>query len=107
MIKAAVIGGTNCLCENMALVSKYCDYDILIVSYMSCTMLAQGALGLNEDFAKAFLNNKPIYVLNSGLEYKKIIDKAVFQMYSVYRRVLQSFGVKFIESVNNIRIDKI
>lgn len=107
MIKVAVIGGTNCLTENMALVSKYSEYDILLVSYMSCTMLSQCALGLNEDFANAFLENKQIYVLKSGLEYKKIIDKAVFQMYSVYRRILQSFGVKFIESVNNIRIDKI
>ena len=107
MIKTAVIGCTNCLGHNMSLVSKYSDYVILIVSYMSCTMLAQCALGLNEDFVIAFLKNKPIYVLNGGLEYKKIIDKAVFQMYSVYRRTLQSFGVKFIESVNNIRIDKI
>lgn len=107
MIRVAVIGNTNCICDNMSLVSKYTDYDILLVSYMSCTMLAQCALGLNEDFSKAFLKNKPIYVLNSGLEYKEIIDNKVFQMYSVYRRVLQSFGVKFIESVNKIRNDKI
>lgn len=106
MIRVAVIGNTNCLCDNMKLVSKYDDYDILLVSYMSCTMLAECALGLNDDFAVAFLKDKPICVLNSGLQYKKIIDKAVFQMYSVYRRKLQSFGVKFIESVNNIRNDK-
>ena len=107
MIKVAVIGNTNCLCENMTLVSKYDDYDILLVSYMPCTMLAKWTLGLDDDFAKAVLNNKPIYVLNSGLQYKKIKDKAVFQMYSVYRRTLQSFKIKFIESVNNIRNDKI
>lgn len=107
MIKVAVIGNTNCISNNMALVSKYSDYDILIVSCMSCTMLANCALGLDDDFANAFLKNKQIYVLKSGLEYKRIADKAVFQMYSVYRRALQSFGVKFIESVNNIRIDKI
>lgn len=107
MIKAAVIGNTNCLCDNMALVSKYSDYDVLLVSYMSCAMLAQCALGLNEDFAKAFLNNKPIYVLKNGLQYKKVSDKAVFQLYSVYRRTLQSFGVKFIESAKDIRTDKI
>ena len=69
-------------------------------------MLAKWALGIDEDFTRAILNDKPIYVLNSGLQYKKIKDKAVFQMYSVYRRTLQSFGVKFIDSVNSIRNDK-
>ena len=58
MIRVAVIGGTNCLCEGMTLVSKYDDYDVLIVSYMSCTMLAGCSLGLDEDFAKAFLKTK-------------------------------------------------
>lgn len=107
MIRVAVIGNTNCLCDNMKLVSKYDDYDILLVSYMPCTMLAKWALGLDDDFTKAALDNKPIYVLNSGLQYKKIKDKAVFQMYSVYRRTLQSYGVKFVDSANNIRNDKI
>lgn len=107
MIQVAVIGGTDCLCDNMSLVSKYGDYDILLVSYMSCTMLANCALGLDDDFAKAFLNNKTVYVLKTGLQYKKISDKAVFQLYSVYRRTLQSFGVKFIESAKDIRNDKI
>ena len=107
MIQVAVIGGTDCLCDSMKLVSKYGDYDILLVSYMSCTMLAKCALGIDDDFAKAFLNNKPIYVLKNGLQYKKISDKAVFQLYSVYRRTLQSLGVKFIESAKDIRTDKI
>lgn len=106
MIRVAVIGNTNCLCNNMTLVSKYDDYDILLISYMSCTMLAKWALGLDDDFVKAVLNNKQIYVLNDGLQYKKIKDKNTFQMYSVYRRTLQSFGVKFVESVNNIRNDR-
>ncbi|MEE1043719.1 MAG: hypothetical protein UH854_07110 [Clostridia bacterium] len=105
MIKVAVIGGTNCLDENMCLVSKYDYYDVLIVSYMSCTMLAKWALGIDEDFTRAILNNKPVYVLKNGLQYKKIVDKTVFQMYSVYRRTLQSFGIKFIESINSIRTD--
>lgn len=104
MIRVAVIGYTNCLDDNMSLVSKYNEFDVLLVSYMSCTMLAQCALGLDEVFVKAFLKNKPIYVLKSGLEYKRIIDKTVFQMYSVYRRVLQSFGVKFIESAKEIKL---
>ncbi len=103
MIRVAVIGGTNFICDGMMLVSRYSDYDALLVSYMSCTMLTECALGLNSDFAKAFVENKPIFVLKDGLQYKKIEDKTVFQMYSVYRRTLQSFGVKFIDSV---RIDK-
>lgn len=107
MIKVAVIGGTDCLNENMNMVSKYDDYDVLVISYMSCSMLAKCALGMDEDFERAFLNNKPIYVLKAGIQYKKIIDNTVFQMYSVYRRRLQSFGVKFIESINSIRTDNL
>ena len=104
MIRVAVIGSTDFLNDKMKLVSPYSDYDVLIVSYMSCTMLSEWALGLSEEFAYAFLNNRPVYVLKNGLQYKKIGDKAVYQMYSVYRRVLQSFGVKFIESAGEIRL---
>ncbi len=107
MIRVAVIGNTNCLIDTMTLVSKYDDYDILLVSYMPCNILAKWALGLDDDFIRAILNDKRIFVLNSGLQYKKIKDKAVFQMYSVYRRMLQGFGVKFVDSVNNIRNDKL
>ena len=104
MIRVAVIGGTNCLCDGMTLVSKYDDYDVLIVSYMSCTMLARCSLGLDCDFARAFLKDKPIYVLKSGLQYKKICDKIVYQMYCTYAQRLKSFGVKFIESVKDIKL---
>jgi len=104
MIKVAVIGGTNCLLEDMTLTSKYDDYDILIVSYMSCTMLASCSLGLDKDFEKAFLNNKPIYVLKNGLQYKRICDKIVYQMYCTYAQRLKSFGVKFVESVRDIKL---
>ena len=107
MIKVAVIGGTDCMGKDMCLVSKYDDYDILVVSYMTCSMLAKWALGIDEDFTRAFLNNKPVFVLKDGLQYKNIIDNTVFQIYSVYRRTLQSYGVKFIESINSIRIDKL
>lgn len=104
MINVAVIGNTNCLCNGMRLVSKYYDYDILLVSYMSCTMLAECALGLNNDFADAFLRNKPVFVLKNGLQYNKMSDKIVYQMYCTYRRTLQGFGVKFINSAEEIKI---
>lgn len=104
MIKVAVIGNTNCLCDDMRLVSKYSDYDVLLVSYMSCTMLAECALGLNTDFEMAFLKNKKVFVLKNGLQYTKINDKIIYQMYCTYRRKLQSFGVKFINSSKEIKI---
>ena len=104
MIKVAVIGSTNCLCEGMTLVSQYADFDVLLVSYMSCTMLARCSLGLDCDFARAFLKDKPIYVLKSGLQYKKICDKIVYQMYCTYAQRLKSFGVKFRESVKDINL---
>ena len=104
MIKVAVIGGTDFMTDNMCLVSKYEDYDILVVSYMSCTMLAKCALGLDEDFVRALLNKKRIYVLSQGLQYKKIDDRIIFQMYSVYRRNLQGYGVRFINSAEDIRL---
>lgn len=105
MINVAVIGNTNCLCNDMNMVSKYSDYDILLISYMSCTMLAECALGLNEDLTDAFLKNKPVFVLKNGLQYTKINDKIIYQMYCIYRRKLQSFGVKFINSAEEIKHD--
>lgn len=104
MIRVAVIGSTDFLTPDMTLVSKYSDYDILVVSYMSCTMLANCALGTDEDFARAVLNKRKIYIFSDGLQYKRISDKVVYQMYSVYRRTLQSFGVKFIKSVKEIKL---
>ncbi len=106
MIRVAVIGGTDCLECNMTLVSKYSDYDILLISYMSCTSLAKYALGTDVDFETAFLKNKPVYVLKKGLQYKKISDKILYKMYCAYMYKLKSFGVKFIDSVSDIRIDK-
>lgn len=104
MIRVAVIGSTSFVSGDLKLVSKYSDYDALVVSYMSCTMLAKCALGIDEDFAGAFLNNKKIYVFSDGLQYKRINDKIIFQMYSIYRRALQSFGVKFINSAEEIKL---
>ncbi len=104
MIKVAVIGNTNCLCPHMSLVSKYSDYDVLLVSYMSLKMLAECALGINEDFCTAFLKNKPIYVLKDGVRYKSVSDIIVYRMYCGYCQKLKSFGVKFVNSAEEIKL---
>ena len=102
MIRVAVVGNTDCLPENFELVSKYEDFDVLLISYMPLKMLGECALGINEDLCRAFLKNKPVYVLKSGLVYKKIFDRDIFQLYCTYAQGLKRFGVKFIDSAEEI-----
>ena len=96
MKRAAVIGGTNCIGNNTTLTPIYSEYDILIVSYLSCNMLAVAALGIENEITKAMINDKPVFVLESGLRYKSISNKALFEKYNSYFKTLISYGVKLI-----------
>lgn len=104
MTRVAVVGGTNCLTDKLCLVSIYDDYDVLLFSYMPVKMLGECALGINEAVCTAFCRNKPVYVLKDGLQYKKICDEVVYQMYCTYAQRLKYLGVKFINSTEEIKI---
>ncbi len=104
MIRVAVVGGTNYLSYPLELVSEYEDYDVLLFSYMPLKTLGECALGINEHLCRAFFENKPVYVLSDGLQYKKICDKIIHQMYCTYAQRLKNFGVKFINSTEEIKL---
>ena len=106
MKRAAVIGGTNCLVSNLVLTPVYENYDILIVSYLSCNMLAETALCLDNAITKALINNKQVYVLESGLKFKNINNKVLFEKYNSYFKTLISYGVKSINCTEEIFLNK-
>lgn len=102
MKKAAVIGGTNCLCGKFTLTPLDENYDILIVNYLTCGMLARTALGMESEITDALIKNKPVYVINSGMTYKELSNNALFELYGSYRNRLMSYGVKFINCTDEI-----
>ena len=106
MKRAAVIGGTNCIGNNTTLTPLYSEYDILIVSYLSCNMLAEAALGIENEITKALINDKPVYVSESGLRYKSISNKALFEKYNSYFKTLISYGVKLINCTEDVFLSK-
>ena len=106
MKRVAVIGGTNCIGNNTTLTPLYSEYDVLIISYLSCNMLAETALGIENAITKALINNKPVYVLESGLKFKNISNKALFEKYNTYFKTLISYGVKLINCTEDIFLSK-
>ena len=102
MKRVAVIGGTNCIGNNLILTPLYADFDILIVSYLSCNMLAETALGIENAITKSLIDNKTVYVLKYGLRFKNISNKAVFEKYNSYFKTLISYGVKLINCTEDI-----
>ena len=106
MKRAAVIGGTNCIGNNTTLTPLYSEYDVLIISYLSCNMLAETALGIENAITKALINDKPVYVSESGLRYKSISNKALFEKYNSYFKTLISYGVKLINCTEDIFLSK-
>ena len=106
MKRAAVIGGTNCIGNNLILTPLYADFDILIVSYLSCNMLAETALGIENAITKSLIDNKTVYVLKYGLRFKNISNKALFEKYNSYFKTLISYGVKLINCTEDIFLSK-
>ena len=106
MKRVAVIGGTNCIGNNTTLTPLYSEYDVLIINYLSCNMLAETALGFENAITKALINNKPVYVLKSGLKFKNISNKTLFEKYNTYFKTLISYGVKLINCTEDIFLSK-
>lgn len=102
MKRVAVIGGTYCIGNNLTLTPLYSEFDILIVSYLSCNMLVETALGIENAITKSLINNKQVYVLKSGLRHKNISNKAVFEKYNSYLKTIISYGVKVIDCTEEI-----
>lgn len=106
MIKAAVIGGTECINDKLSLASSTEDYDILIVNYMSSDLLAKTALGLETEIIKALKNSKEVYVTRKALHGIDKLPKPLILLYNPHISTLKSIGVKLINYTDDIFVDK-
>lgn len=90
------------------------EYDAVVISSLCLRGLANLALGSSvsseERFIlKAIMMGKKVYVIESGIEYKKYINTAPTQLYNKYisfEKELRSYGVQIINSVEEILFEK-
>lgn len=88
-------------------------FDIIIVANLCLRGLSTLALGTNVSEEERFiltslLRGKKIYVLESGLEYRKYKETAPKQLYDNYvnyEEQLKNYGVKLIASVSDLLMD--
>lgn len=106
MIKAAVIGGTECLCDKLALTPMWEDYDILIINYMPINLLVKTASGFETEILKAIKHNKSVYITKQSTNHLIKLPKPLILLYNSHISTLISFGVKLINCTGNIFCDK-
>lgn len=90
------------------------EYDVVVISSLCLRGLANLALGSSisseERFIlKAIMMGKKVYVIESGIEYKKYINTAPVELYKKYisfERELRMYGVQIIASVEEILFEK-
>lgn len=90
------------------------EYDVVIVSSLCLRGLSNLASGVSvsdeERFIlKAIMMGKKVYVLESGIEYKKYINTAPTELYKKYisfERELRMYGVQIINSAQDILVEK-
>ncbi|WP_143146962.1 hypothetical protein [Hathewaya proteolytica] len=103
-------------CENIDLNCEQCGHckeaveqcQNLVVYGLSNKELANISLGIISDcremyISHAILKGKRIYVINEGVEYKdykNTCNHNFYNMYGTYEKVLQSFGVDFVNESN-------
>lgn len=83
------------------------DYDVVVVSALCLRGIANLALGISvspeERFIlKALMLGKKVYVIESGIEYKRYIETAPKELYKKYisfERELRSYGVQIINNI--------
>lgn len=88
-------------------------FDIVIVANLCLRGLSTLALGTNVSDEERFiltslLRGKKIYVLESGLEYrkyKKTAPKQLYDKYIEYERQIKNYGVKMIANISDLLTD--
>ncbi|MEW9093447.1 MAG: TIGR02536 family ethanolamine utilization protein [Clostridiaceae bacterium] len=87
------------------------DCDAIVVSKLCLRGLANLANGMNvsneERFIlKMIMKGKKVFVINSGVEYKrysKTAPKILYNKYVEFEEKLKDYGVKFIDSLTEIK----
>lgn len=106
MIKGAVIGGTECVNENISLTPIWNNYDILIINFLPLDLLAKTALGFETEIIKAIKANKGVYLTTQGIKHIDKLPKPLILLYNAHINTLKTFGVKLIDCTDNIFKDK-
>lgn len=86
------------------------DFDSILISEMSVEMLGHLGVGCSYQteesmVLKALLEEKDVYLLESGLayrRYKKIAYKTLYNLYSDYENKIKQYGIKVISEVSDI-----
>lgn len=91
------------------------DFDCIVILSLSVEMMSNVALGCGgkngESFIlEALLNGKNVYLLESGLvykKYKKTAFKAIYNLYKEYESKLMQYGIKKIADVTDVLNEKV
>ena len=86
------------------------EYDVVVVSALCLRGLANLALGLSvspeERFIlKALMLGKKVYVLESGIEYKRYKEtapKEIYKKYISFEREIRNYGIQVIDNVETL-----
>lgn len=90
--------------------SDVTDFHSIIICKMPLTMLGNLAVGCShreeEIFVlKALLSEKPVYMIESGLEYrnyKKTSYKTLYTLYSDYEKKITQYGIESISNISDV-----
>lgn len=86
------------------------NFDSILISEMSVEMLGHLGVGCSYNIEeatllRALLEEKDVYLLESGLayrRYKKIAYKTLYNLYSAYENKIKQYGIKVINEVSDI-----
>ena len=90
-------------------------YEGILITKLTVDMLGHIALGAastpEESFIiKTLLQEKPVYVIEEGIEYrryKKSAHKALYKLLMDYEDKIQKYGIKSISHLDEIPIDEV
>lgn len=105
-IPVTVLGGSSCLAAPYRPAAPGEESALLLITYLPCADMAALALGTGPAAAvRALQAGKPVYVLNSGLEYRRYNRCAdgLLHLYRTYHNSLAANGVKCINEISEIK----
>lgn len=91
-------------------IDKEEDYAAILISELSVERMAHLGLGCSYDeeercILKALLEEKPVYLLENGLvykRYKKTAYKPLYTLYQDYENKLRQYGIRMIKHVGEL-----
>lgn len=102
MIRAYVIGGSECIGNNLLMTPDAKECDIVIVNYLPNDLLIKTALGYDTVLLKAFLTGKKVYFIKNCFEYEKFKNEQISIIYREYRTKIEKLGITYINSSDDI-----